>query len=135
MKAGRTDPAHANSLAYFDSLDAIPFFDNGPDDLMAWDERIDGAFPVVIDQMDICMAKTAMGDFDENFLGRKRRRLISKRLQIFTRSQCGISMDFHRTYFTMRGSSHCCSFSTSVKVARCSSKRVLGCSSMCSNIS
>ncbi len=40
------------------------------DDLMAGHERIDRPFPIVVDEVDVAMAKPAMAYLDENLMGR-----------------------------------------------------------------
>ena len=60
LKARGVDPADPDASADR-PFDRAPFFDDRPNGFMSRDKRIGRAVPIIVDEMNVAMAKTAVG--------------------------------------------------------------------------
>ena len=69
--AGVGLPADTDALAGLPVENGLAHRGDGADDLMTWDERVMAHAPVVVDQVHVGAAHTAVGNLDFNLVGRK----------------------------------------------------------------
>ncbi len=67
VAAGRVEPGHAHTVAFFYDGDAGAHRSDNPDRLMAWNEGWGGLErPIAVRRMDVCMADTAGFSLDDD---------------------------------------------------------------------
>jgi hypothetical protein len=95
LHARGVEPANADSLTDFQMVNLSSFFYDGANNFMAGNEGILRSFPIVVDEVNVAMAKTAVSDFEKKIKRTERGNCVAEGGESLAWSECGVSVNFH----------------------------------------